>query len=131
MSIFKSHFKLLQIFCLALAFLLNSGCTQSKRQALAVDRQVEENIQSLMGLSNGMTKPQVFKLAGIANYVEGYEWGSVWRYKIRKGDSDGFLADRNVELDYMPVVFDNTDRVMGYGEKFYKQTLKDLGAGQF
>ena len=31
----------------------------------------------------------------------------------------------------MPVVFDNTDRVMGYGSKFYEQTLDDLGTGQF
>ena len=28
-------------------------------------------------------------------------------------------------------VFDNTDRVMGYGRKFYDQTLTDLGTGQF
>ena len=51
------------------------GCTQAKKQAEAVDRKVEDNIQSLMGLSNGMTKGQVYNLAGVANYVEGYEWG--------------------------------------------------------
>jgi hypothetical protein len=112
--------------------LLGSSCTRgSKNLSAEVDRRVDENIQSLMGLSNGMTKGEVYSLAGVANYVEGYEWGSVWRYKIRKGENDSFLAKKDVELNYMPVVFDNTDRVMGYGQKFYDQTLKDLGAGQF
>ena len=131
MSANKSHTSFLNLFCLAMLCIFSLGCTQAKKQAEAVDRMVEDNIQSLMGLSNGMTKGQVYNLAGVANYVEGYEWGSVWRYKIRKGEADGFLADKNVELNYMPVVFDNTDRVMGYGQKFYNQTLKDLGAGQF
>mgnify|MGYP004132468927 CR=1 FL=1 len=41
------------------------------------------------------------------------------------------LADKDIAQRYMPVVFDNTDRVMGYGRKFYDQTLSDLGTGQF
>ena len=41
------------------------------------------------------------------------------------------LRDKDIEQRYMPVVFDNTDRVMGYGRKFYDQTLTDLGTGQF
>jgi hypothetical protein len=49
------------------------------------DGEVKENIENLMGLAVGMTKGQVFDLSGIANYVEGYDWGSVWFYKIRKG----------------------------------------------
>ena len=84
-----------------------------------------------MGLSIGMTKGQVSNLAGVANYLEGYDWGSVWFYKIRKGGNEGVLSDKDVEKKYMPVVFDNTDRVMGYGSKFYDQTLSDLGTGQF
>jgi len=95
------------------------------------DAAVSKNIENLMGLSVGMTKGQVFNLSGIANYVEGYDWGSVWFYKIRKGGNEGTLSDKEVEKRYMPVVFDNTDRVMGYGSKFYDQTLSDLGAGQF
>ena len=95
------------------------------------DAAVGKNIENLMGLSVGMTKGQVYNLAGIANYVEGYDWGSVWFYKIRKGGNEGTLSDKDVEKKYMPVVFDNTDRVMGYGSKFYDQTLSDLGAGQF
>jgi len=125
------HSLILSVVLLLLG-LLGSSCTRgSKNLSAEVDRRVDENIQSLMGLSNGMTKGEVYSLAGIANYVEGYEWGSVWRYKIRKGENDSFLAKKDVELNYMPVVFDNTDRVMGYGQKFYDQTLKDLGAGQF
>ena len=84
-----------------------------------------------MGLAVGMTKGQVFELSGIANYIEGYDWGSVWFYKIRKGGREGSLANKDIEDRYMPVVFDNTDRVMGYGRKFYDQTLSDLGTGQF
>ena len=95
------------------------------------DAKVDENIENLMGLSVGMTKGQVFDLAGVANYMEGYDWGSVWRYKITKGGKSGTLANKEVEANYMPVVFDNTDRVMGYGQKFYDQTLSDLGTGQF
>jgi hypothetical protein len=95
------------------------------------DGEVEENIENLMGLAVGMTKGQVFELAGVANMIEGYDWGSVWRYKIRKGAKGGTLANSEVENSLMPVVFDNTDRVMGYGTKFYEQTLNDLGSGQF
>ena len=96
------------------------------------DADVKENIENLMGLSVGMTKQQVFGLSGVSNYVEGYDWGSVWFYKIRKGGTDdGPLANKDIEQLYMPVVFDNTDRVMGYGRKFYEQTLSDLGTGQF
>jgi len=95
------------------------------------DGQVDENVANLMGLSVGMTKGQVYELVGIANYMEGYDWGSVWRYKIKKGGKSGTLASKEVESNYMPVVFDNTDRVMGYGQKFYDQTLSDLGTGQF
>jgi hypothetical protein len=131
MSVNKSHLSFLNFLCLVMLCIFSLGCTQAKKQAEALERKVEDNSLKLMGLSNGMTKGQVYNLAGVANYVEGYEWGSVWRYKIRKGETDGFLADKNVELNYMPVVFDNTDRVMGYGQKFYNQTLKDLGAGQF
>lgn len=95
------------------------------------DGEIKENIENLMGLAVGMTKSQVFELSGIANYVEGYDWGSVWFYKIRKGGTVGTLADKDIAQRYMPVVFDNTDRVMGYGRKFYDQTLTDLGTGQF
>ena len=95
------------------------------------DEQVDDNIANLMGLSVGMTKGQVYELVGVANYMEGYDWGSVWRYKIKKGGNAGSLANKEVEDNYMPVVFDNTDRVMGYGQKFYDQTLSDLGTGQF
>ena len=95
------------------------------------DAAVDKNAENLMSLSIGMTKGQVSNLAGVANYLEGYDWGSVWFYKIRKGGNEGTLSDKDVEKKYMPVVYDNTDRVMGYGSKFYDQTLSDLGTGQF
>ena len=95
------------------------------------DAAVSKNIENLMGLSVGMTKSQVYNLASIANYVEGYDWGSVWFYQYRKGNTDGPLAKKEIQQLYMPVVYDNTDRVTGYGQKFYEQTLSDLGTGQF
>ena len=52
-------------------------------------------------------------------------------YGSTRSEKAGSLADKDIEQRYMPVVFDNTDRVMGYGRKFYDQTLTDLGTGQF
>ena len=119
-------------FISIILFLTFSSCTRGGSNPFAKDDgEVKENIENLMGLAVGMTKGQVFDLSGIANYVEGYDWGSVWFYKIRKGGNEGTLANKDIEQIYMPVVFDNTDRVMGYGRKFYDQTLSDLGSGQF
>ena len=117
----------------SVALLTFSSCTRGGggNPFAKDDGEIKENIENLMGLAVGMTKGQVFELSGIANYVEGYDWGSVWFYKIRKGGTVGTLADKDIEQRYMPVVFDNTDRVMGYGRKFYDQTLTDLGTGQF
>lgn len=117
----------------SVAFLTLCSCTRGGggNPFAKDDGEIKENIENLMGLAVGMTKGQVFELSGIANYVEGYDWGSVWFYKIRKGGTVGTLADKDIEQRYMPVVFDNTDRVMGYGRKFYDQTLTDLGTGQF
>ena len=128
-----SSFTFLRLFVFSF-FLISTftGCSRGVSNPFAdSDGEVKENIQNLMGLAVGMTKGQVFDLSGIANYVEGYDWGSVWFYKIRKGGNEGTLANKDIEQRYMPVVFDNTDRVMGYGRKFYDQTLSDLGTGQF
>ena len=126
----KSH---LFYFLFFSALLCLTSCTRGggANPFAKDDGEIKENIENLMGLAVGMTKGQVFELSGIANYVEGYDWGSVWFYKIRKGGTVGTLADKDIAQRYMPVVFDNTDRVMGYGRKFYDQTLSDLGTGQF
>lgn len=126
----KSHLLYLLFFS---ALFTLTGCNRGSgsNPFAKDDGEIKENIENLMGLAVGMTKSQVFELSGIANYVEGYDWGSVWFYKIRKGGTVGTLADKDIEQRYMPVVFDNTDRVMGYGRKFYDQTLSDLGTGQF
>ncbi len=125
-------FRVLSGFLSIFLLLALSSCLGGSANPFAKDDgEVEENIENLMGLAVGMTKGQVFELAGVANMIEGYDWGSVWRYKIRKGAKGGTLANSEVENSLMPVVFDNTDRVMGYGTKFYEQTLSDLGSGQF
>jgi outer membrane protein assembly factor BamE (lipoprotein component of BamABCDE complex) len=127
-----SFYKTLVGFLSIILLLTVSSCSRGGSNPFAKDDgEVKENIENLMGLAVGMTKGQVFDLTGIANYVEGYDWGSVWFYKIRKGGNEGTLANKDIEQRYMPVVFDNTDRVMGYGRKFYDQTLSDLGSGQF
>jgi outer membrane protein assembly factor BamE (lipoprotein component of BamABCDE complex) len=127
-----SFYKTLVGFLSIILLLTVSSCSRGGSNPFAKDDgEVKENIENLMGLAVGMTKGQVFDLSGIANYVEGYDWGSVWFYKIRKGGNEGTLANKDIEQRYMPVVFDNTDRVMGYGRKFYDQTLSDLGSGQF
>ena len=129
----KSHFKNFSLVVATSIFLMAGGCAKKSQNPFSDrDAEVKDNIEKLMGLSVGMTREQVFSLTGIANYVEGYDWGSVWFYKIRKGGSkDGPLANQDIEQLYMPIVFDNSDRVMGYGRKFYEQTLSELGAGQF
>lgn len=91
----------------------------------------QENSRNLMGLAIGMHKQEVFKLAGVAGFIEGYDWGSVWFYQTKDGGEFGTLNDRHVQERYTPIVFDNTDRVIGYGPKFYDQTIKDLGTGNF
>ena len=117
---------------LAFSLLMVNCSKKSENPFSDRDADVKDNIENLMGLSVGMTKQQVFGLSGVSNYVEGYDCGSVWFYKIRKGGTnEGPLANKDIEQLYMPVVFDNTDRVMGYGRKFYDQTLSDLGTGQF
>ena len=132
MNSIPSFFKTLLWFISIILFLSVSSCSRGGSNPFAKDDgEVKENIENLMGLAVGMTKGQVFDLSGIANYVEGYDWGSVWFYKIRKGGNEGTLANKDIEQRYMPVVFDNTDRVMGYGRKFYDQTISDLGSGQF
>jgi outer membrane protein assembly factor BamE (lipoprotein component of BamABCDE complex) len=109
-----------------------SGCSQTGMNPFASgEEKVSENIRNLMGLQPGMTKGQVFKLAGVANYIEGESWGSVWFYKYRAGTDEGTLANRDVEKKYMPVVFDSNDRVIGYGYEFYKNTIEQLGSGPF
>ena len=126
------HFRILLGIILSCLFLSFSSCSRGGSNPFSKgDGEIKENIENLMGLAVGMTKGQVFDLSGIANYVEGYDWGSVWFYKIRKGGNEGTLANKDIEQRYMPVVFDITDRVMGYGRKFYDQTLSDLGSGQF
>ena len=70
------------------------------------DAEVNENVKNLMGLAVGVTKNQGFSLAGVANYMEGYDWGSAWFYKIRKKEEmRGNLANKDVEEKYMPVRF--------------------------
>lgn len=87
--------------------------------------------KALMGLSVGMNKAQVYQLAGTAAKIEGYDWGSVWFYKTASGGGVGGLFDGNEDDNFTPVVFDNSNRVTGYGWKFYSQTIRDYGTGQF
>lgn len=109
-----------------------TACSKSGINPFASgEGKVNENIKNLMGLQPGMTKGQVFHLAGVANYIEGETWGSVWFYKYRPGNNEGTLADRNVEKNYMPVVFDSSDRLIGYGYEFYKNTMEQLGSGPY
>lgn len=69
----------------------------------------------LMKISVGQTKCKVWKLlGGNADYFERYDWGAVWFYKL-----DG--------EEIFPVLFDNLERVVGYGSKFYNETKEKLG----
>ena len=91
---------------------------------------VGQTNKALMGLNIGMSKAQVYKLAGTAAKIEGYDWGSVWFYRTRSGNDVGLGLD-DEDKNFTPVVFDNSHRVTGFGRKFYDRTIQDLGTGQF
>ena len=117
------------VFMAILAFASCTGRTSSP--FAGESKKVEKNVKNLMQLAVGMTKNQVFELCGVAYQIEGYDWGSVWFYQSEKGNTESFVSKNELLKFCTPIVFDNTDRVTGYGQKFYEQTLSDLGTGQF
>ncbi|MBT6851201.1 MAG: hypothetical protein HOA16_08395 [Opitutae bacterium] len=132
MKVYRSTRPSFLTWALVVVALSMTACSKSGINPFASgEGKVNENIKNLMGLQPGMTKGQVFHLAGVANYIEGETWGSVWFYKYRPGSNEGTLADRNVEKNYMPVVFDSSDRLIGYGYEFYKNTMEQLGSGPY
>ena len=132
MKVYRSTRPSFLTWALVVVALSMTACSKSGINPFASgEGKVNENIKNLMGLQPGMTKGQVFHLAGVANYIEGETWGSVWFYKYRPGNNEGTLADRNVEKNYMPVVFDSSDRLIGYGYEFYKNTMEHLGSGPY
>ena len=79
------------------------------------NRTLKKIKNQLMKISVGQTKCKVWKiLGGDADFFEVYDWGTVWFYKYD-----------NEKL--MPIVFDNLQRVVGYGSKFYDVTKRELG----
>ena len=42
-----------------------------------------------------------------------------------------YRTNKDVQKNYMPVVFDSNDRVIGYGYEFYKNTMEQLGSGPY
>ena len=129
-KIYNPRILLSLVFLVSLAFAACSGGSANPFAGEA--KKVDKNIQNLMQLAVGMTKNQVFDLCGVAYQIEGYDWGSVWFYQYRKGNSQSFISKQDLLKFCTPIVFDNTDRVLGYGEKVYTSTLEDLGdGGQF
>ena len=116
---------------LGLPFFLGSCAKNISNPFSDGNREIQSNVNNLMNLAIGMNKYQVRDLCGIANLPEGYDWGSVWFYKTQTGPESGVFSNEVIKRQYTPVVFDNTDRVIGYGWKFYEQTLSDLGTGQY
>jgi hypothetical protein len=73
--------------------------------------------QRILKIAANQTKCKVWKLmGGNADYVQGYEWGSVWFYKVSEGN----------EANFIPIVFDGNDIVMGYGQNFYNKITSAL-----
>ena len=118
-------------FLATLILAFAASCTPSV-PGLGGGGKVGRTNKALMGLNLGMTKSQVYKLAGTADKIEGYDWGSVWFY--RTGGSSGSInvvLDGDDDKNFTPVVFDISHRVTGFGQKFYDRTIQDLGTGQF
>ena len=115
-----SSFTFLRVFVFSF-FLISTfaGCSRGVSNPFAdSDGEVKENIQNLMGLAVGMTKGQVFDLSGIANYVEGYDWGSVWFYKIRKEETKEPLRTRISNKDTCRLFLTTPTESWGMEESF-------------
>jgi len=69
--------RILAYFFATLVLFFFTSCTRGGTNPFAKDdAEVNKNVKNLMGLAVGMTKNQVFSIAGDAYYVECYEWGS-------------------------------------------------------
>ena len=117
-------------FLITLVLAFASSCT-SGVPGLGGGGKVGRTNKALMGLNLGMNKSQVYQLAGTADKIEGYDWGSVWFYRTASGGGVNVLLEGDDDKNFTPVVFDISHRVTGFGKKFYDQSIRDLGTGQF
>ena len=117
-------------FAIVLILAFAPSCTPSV-PGLGGGGKVGKVNKALMGLNLGMNKAQVYKLAGTADKIEGYDWGSVWFYRTGGTAGSNPLLDGDDDKNFTPVVFDISHRVTGFGQKFYDRTIQDLGTGQF
>ena len=115
----------------ALALLFSTSCDGGFLSTMGGGGgKVKKTNKALMSLTMGMNKNQVYNLAGTADKIEGYDWGSVWFYRTASGGGPAIVGG-NEDSDFTPVVFDQSHKVTGFGQKYYSQTIRDLGTGQF
>ena len=117
-------------FLITLILVFVASCTPTM-PGFGGGGRVGKTNKALMGLNLGMSKSQVYQLAGTADKIEGYDWGSVWFYRTASGGGVNILLEGDDDRNFTPVVFDISHRVSGFGQKFYNQTIQDLGTGQF
>ena len=113
----------------ALALLFSTSCDALTTMGGGGGK-VKKTNKALMSLTMGMNKNLDYNLAGTADKIEGYDWGSVWFYRPAAGSGAAILGEGG-DKDFTPIVFDNSHKVTGFGQKYYSQTIRDLGTGQF
>lgn len=110
---------------LALAFAVClSGCVGSPVASTlkydSVQGIIKRNNDALLSLKVGMTKDGVLKVMGKPEQSEGYQWGSAWLY--RTAMTSGIYG--TTDSDFTPVVFDESDKLAGWGRNFFTERVK-------
>ena len=85
-----------------------------------VQKTVKKNNKALLSINIGLSKEQVLDLMGEPERSEGYAWGSSWLYRTAMTSGVYGTADS----DFTPVMFDNSNRLLGWGRNFYEEKVK-------
>jgi hypothetical protein len=113
-----------KLFALTLAVCL-SGCVGSPIASTlkydSVQQTIKRNNDALLSIKVGMTKDEVLKVMGKPERSEGYQWGSVWLY--RTAMTSGIYGTS--DSDFTPVVFDESDKLAGWGRNFFTERVKN------
>jgi hypothetical protein len=97
----------------------------SDREIQAV---IDRNTRNLPRLQAEMFEESVADVMGPPQRIDGYAWGTVWRYRTALTPH----ARGTLETDFTPLVFDRRGVLLGWGRNFwatYSQSSSDGGRG--
>jgi outer membrane protein assembly factor BamE (lipoprotein component of BamABCDE complex) len=115
---------IMRAFIIIILPLILAGCVGSPVASTlkydSVQSTIKHNNRDLLSLKIGMTKDEVHKLMGDPERSEGYDWGSAWLYRTAMTSGIYGTADS----DFTPVVFDQNDKLAGWGRDFFTERVK-------